>query len=336
MNIFLKISSEIVVGICVVCILPILLIAQEAVVPDELLSRFRDKDNQFLGESGLPQQTNKGFEVSFTMKAENVFDPNQGTETTKYEMAWTPNWHVVKGIHDYEHSPVYRPPDQSIYLRGRDYDENSNLIIWRTLETYIFSTKGQNEKVEQLMSYTIRPDGEIKSTYPYTIHSLYPVGSLPKIFAHFQLATGRGFTQYFTRLASQRAAVLPSQLRRVDIEGGYRSGFVGKWTITYDQEKDFLIREGTFTIAGREMPLVTINNTGLVTCPGLSIAQSGVYTHGKDYRAEFQVKSLKSFHSSQPEKHPLYTEVLERITAPLPRGSSTTIDHRTKPPKVIQ
>jgi hypothetical protein len=243
----------------------------------------------------------------------------------------------MKGIHSYERPPEYRVPGESGYQQNMDYDKDDNLKISRTVETYLVSTKDKKEKRIKSLSYTISPDGEITQTSaPSILHFIFPGGSPPIMFEHFLLTTGRGFSQYFTRLTSQQATVLPSQLRRVDIDGGYSSGFVGKWTISYDQEHDVLIREAVFTRAGKETPLVTIRNTGLVTCPGLSIAQSGVYTFGTDDWAEFEVTSLKSVHSSQPETHPLYIEVLEHITAPLPPGRSTTIDRRTRPPTVIQ
>lgn len=330
-------EERLILGFCgVLLLLPLSLMAQERVTP-ELLKMFQSRDNhQLLSDGHLQHPDVYGFEVSFNMRRTPPLAPEQGEEITTYTIVWTADWQVMKGTIRYEQPPGY-PPSGTRSFHNRGYDQEDHVIVWRPVERYHVFTREQNEGIEQLMSYRVSPDGTIKAqrASPYTIHSLYRAGASKEIeiFRQFRLATGRGFARYFTEVISLKPAILPSGLRELDFSGSYASGaFRGIWTIQYDQDKNYLIRKGDFVPHGSTTPLFAVENSGLIECPGLSIASSGVYTYGDFYQATFEVLQLKSMTRSQAEAHPVYKEVFERMTTPLPKGDAEIIDHRGEKP----
>ena len=323
----------------VLLLLPLSLRAQERVKP-ELLEMFQRRDNhQLLSDEHLQRSSVYGFEVSFSMRRVPPLAPEKGEEITTYTIVWTADWQVMKGTIHYEQPPGY-PLSGTRSFHNRGYDQEDDVIVWRPVERYHVFTREQNEGIEQLLSYRVSPDGTIEAqrASPYTIRSLYRAGASKEIesFRQFRLATGRGFARYFPEVASPKPAILPSGLRELELSGSYASGaFQGTWTIQYDQDNDYLIRKGDFVPHGSTSPLFTVENSGLIECPGLSIASSGVYTYGDFYQATFEVLQLKSMARSQAEAHPVYKEVFERMTTPLPKGNAEIIDHRGEKPERI-
>lgn len=320
-------------GVAMLLMLSILSIAQE--IPTSLLSDFRHQDNKVrLLENGR-KKVNMGFVASFLMTTTHPLDPAQGNEIKHCTVSWTADSCAIKIISDYDHQPVFRPK-RILGYEAIDYDGEGNLIVWRSIEKYIISTKDRNDAVEKLAQHCISPDGDILRTNIYTQLYRYPIGSPDNtyLFDQFCLATGRGLSKYLTEITTGPLKSLPKDLRSVKAVGSYGENLEGEWTITFDQDSDYLIREGTFTADGLEEPVVELISSGLIKCPGLTIAESGVFRTGI-YKAQFQVLSLKNIELSKANANPLLSEALKHVTASLPSGASEVVDYRDKIPKRI-
>lgn len=104
--------------------------------PQDLLSALQQKDREQLSASPA------GFRVSFVMvtEASPLGVPDQGRMVHDCTAAWTADSRALKRRCHYDHPPRYREDAGSV-----DYDREGNLIVWRTVEVYGFSTPQRNE-----------------------------------------------------------------------------------------------------------------------------------------------------------------------------------------------
>lgn len=299
----------------------------------ELLKIFQDKDNtQLLVQNDAKAKTDKWFIASFILKVQHPFDPAQGIEIKNCTIMWNYDSCMIKTKSEYEHPPVFRPLGVLDY-RQIDYDKDGNLIVWRSLENSVISTKDRNESVEKLIMFRIGPLGDIRDSKNYTQLYRYPVGSAKStyLFDQFRLATGRGLSKHLIRIRSEISRSSNKGLRSVKAIGKYGESLNGNWDVTFDQEMDFLVREAVFYPDGLAEPLVEIMSYGLIQCPELSIAESGFFRAGS-YGAQFRVISLRRTNESDVGLQSLLKEIKERVRTKLTPGASEIIDFSNDTP----
>jgi hypothetical protein len=239
---------------------------------------------------------------------------------------------MMKITNEYEHPPVFHPVG-ALGSRPIDYDSDSNLIVWRSLERYVLFTKEDNRVRENFATYKVSPAGTIVSTTRYETEERYLVGNLESvyIFDQLRLATGRGFAHHLTAITRKEETSLSTNTRKLEASGTFAESFKGKWGISVDEAEDYLIREARFPVDGADKPFVVVTNSGLVECLGMKIAASGMLRLGP-YQANFEVKSLKRLDSEFDSR---YAEIIKHVNAPLPPGNSEIIDRREGKPKRI-
>ena len=289
----------------------------------ELLNLLSKKDLTF---------NTPGYKTSFQMaKQANLFDPNQGMVFMDCEVTWiTDGTFAMKIKYYYEHPPVFVQLGSGDY-RPPDYDEEGNLIVWRSLEKYIVFAPDRNETIEKIKSFFVDPNGKlVNKGGTQTILHRYPPGDRGYTFEfnQFQLATGRGISRRLGAVMSVKS--LSSDLIKATAKGSYGSGIpLGTWELTLDPNSDYLVRRATFTPVGADRPTVAVTSSGIMMKDGLKIAKYGTFKFSNLLELSVQVTGISKVLG--PNK--LYEEVLSHLNSPLPPGSDIT-DFRGKKPVI--
>jgi len=182
----------------------------------ELLSLLREKDHVF---------NSTGYKFSFVMSMNgDPFDPNQGRVFMDCKATWTTEGSFAMKITNYyEHPPVFALLGSGNY-GPIDYDEDGNLIIWRSLEKYILSEPDRNDSIEKIKSFFVAPNSNlVDKGGTQTLLHRFPIGSRDNMyqFNQFQLAIGQGFSRHLGTVTSIK--ILSSGLMKVTSQGSHGS-----------------------------------------------------------------------------------------------------------------
>ena len=291
----------------------------------ELLNSLRERDQI---------SSTAGYKISFIVATEdNQFnDPNQGMVLRDCEATWTKEGaFAMKVINHYKHPPVFaartKPGDGSHHnYRAFDYYDG-NLIVWRTLEGYTFSSLDRNDTIEKLRSFFVDPNGQIVQTGNNILVYRWPIDKPYSMhqFKYYQLPTGRGFSRHLGNVTSVKS--LTSGLMKVTSQGSCGPSWQGTWEFTVDPNADYLVREAIFTTEGQHEPIKTITSSGVVEKDGIRLAKYGTYRSASGFELSVEVTDISKVVG--PNK--LYEEVLSHLNSPLPPGSQIMDRRGDKP-----
>lgn len=265
--------------------------------------------------------------MSVNITAQHPRDREQAPQISQANVAWGRDWCVLKIFSSYERDPIYRPPGTPGY-QGIDYDRNSNLILWRTTEKYILSSKDRNETLEKQVMFVVSPEGELMDTSPYFMLWRFKVGDRNNLhlFDQLRMATGWGFATQLVEILSKEPDPANPDLMLV-VARAQRGMLHGIWKLTLDKRNDWLARKAQFFPVElaqpgiiSEVPYLMTTSSGVKETLGVKIAQAGSY-QSTPFHLKFRVDDFEAVNLREGELHPLFKEVLERITAPLPPNS---------------
>jgi hypothetical protein len=298
----------------------------------QIFAAIRESDRvaQLIPASG--PMTPAGFAATFIERREPVLGLREDVVMNNGEFAWSHNWCVLRLTCSYDRDPVFMDAETPAQQRG-DKEAASKRIVWRTVEMYGVSSQQKCELVNIHQAYTVDPRGGIITNRTAHLQlTRFPngQGSSIYLFRQFIQATGRGFSEELTELTDEKTSD-----SGVEVRGKGRSAsLAGRWTLKWENAGDLLIRQAQFfPDVNPETPDLEVSNSGVVRCAGLSLARNGDLRVGA-LRTHFEVLSLKPLASPDPNECELYREVLQRLTAPLPKGSQV-IDRRGETLKII-
>ena len=262
---------------------------------------------------------NKAYIISFIRaNQDRGFDPNQGMVLMNCELTCIPEGlFAMKIIYDYEHPPVYARPGTKDY-RHTDYDNQGNLIVWKSLEKYILFTPNRNETLTRIQSFYIDPNNQILDKGGIqTIVYRYPTGERKYTyeFNQFALSIGYDFSRYVRTINSVKS--LSSGVTRVSSKGSFGKGVNGIWELTIDPNSDFLVRQATLTINGQLEPLIEVTSSEMVEKDGFKLAKYGTFTYSNLLKIWIKVTGI----TEVVGKNEIYEEVISKLNEPLPTGS---------------
>ncbi len=315
-------------GAILISVSPLRLAAQSA---DDILSSLRRTD---ASEMLLNQPTQAhglfGFAATYVAHLKYGQGRQERRETLECEAVWTNGFCMMSISSRYDGDPSY--------ASGRILGRSTNACVTRTVWRGVLYSPQQNVERDELLTYTIRPDGGIVSTNPQNTLFTYEVGDSTKLmfFNQFRLATGRCFSMYLERATVEPEAVRPGEALTLTASGwfGWLAG-KGTWAITCDTDAVWLVREANFTRQGAPAPKLLVVTAGTVSCPGLSVAASGTWQENGITQSDYQVLSLTNL-SSPEQFNARYADLSKRINAPLPPGVSQSIDWSGPVPKSIR
>ncbi len=297
---------------CIFTLITALLFPSTALLAEisgvELLNLLSDRDQIY---------STDGRRISFMVATQDnqFYDPNQGMVVRNCEATWTKEAFAMKITNNYEHPPVFAPLGSRGY-QTYDYYKG-NLIVWRTLEEYIFSSPDRNDTISKLRSFLVDPNGQIMETSDSTLLYRYPIDKPFSLyqFKYYQVPTGRGFSRHLGNVTSVKA--LTSGLMKTTSQGSFGPGLQGTWELTVDPNSDYLVREAIFTMEGEHKPTKVITCSGVMMKDGVRLAKYGVY---RTSTSELSIEVTDI--SKVVGANALYEEVLLYLNRPLPPGSS--------------
>jgi len=268
-----------------------------------------------------------GYIISYQVLTKaNMFDPNQGLVIMDCTVTRTGQAFAMKITYNYEHPPIFAHLGTRDY-QPIDYDQEGNLIVWRTLEKYILFAPDRNDTLKKLMVFFVDPNDQIvKKRNNIGLHR-FSIGDRNNMyeFSQYELATGRGFSKNLGTVTS--AKTLPSGLMKVTSKGSYRRGPQGNWELTLDPNSDNIVREATFIPEWMDRPIVEVTSSGVIEKDGIKIAKYGTVKFSNVLELSVEVTDI----SKVVGANKLYEEVLSRLTSPLPIGASI-LDMRSEKP----
>jgi len=270
-----------------------------------------------------------GYKISSVVATQdNQFgDPNQGMVFEDCEVTWTKEGaFAMKKISHYEKAPVFGQFNTRNYRRS-DYDEKSNLIVWRTLEEYIVSTPERNDELKKSRVFFVDPNDKIVQTGDNTILYRWPIDKPYSVYQlkYYQFPMGRAFSRHVGTITS--AKTLSSGLLKVASKCSITQGIPGDWELTIDPNSDWLVREACFTMEGQNKPTEVFTSSGIIEKDGIKLAKYGTFRRASGSERAVEVTDISKMDG--PNK--LYEAVLSRLNSPLPPGTSI-VDLRGEKP----
>jgi len=267
------------------------------------------------------------YKISFIRaNQDRSFDPNQGMVYMDCELTCIPEGSfAMKITYNYEHPPVFARPGTRGY-QPLDYDEQQNLIVWRSMDKYIIFAPDRNETRTRMKSFFVDPNNQILDkggVQTSVIH--FPTGDRINTyeFNQFQYAIGCGFSRRLGAVTSIK--IMSSGLIKVIAQASPSVGPKGKWELTVNPKSNYLVRGATFTQESRDKPSIETTSIGTMKKDGLTIAKYGTYRYSNLLELFVVVTDISKVVG--PNK--LYQEVLSYINSPLPPGASI-VDLRGK------
>ncbi len=280
------------------------------------------------GDSKLPSE----FTVVFEMRIPAVwFDPKQGIQISRCTFAVDG---AVQGLtiqNEFSADPVYRAPEARVY-QPMDYDQDLNLILWRSLEKKVLSTSEMNRVYDVQQMNRVSPDGQVIERTSQTQVYEYPVGSTDSIYevTQMRLASGRGFSRYLDAFKTERRR--EDGLLELVASGQYGPGLVGEWQLTIDPTAHYLIRWGALLIESLERPAIRVVTHGFTPVQdNVPLAAGGVLYFARrddDYRVEISVLDYSPLAPDRGHLSKLRDVVGARI-----RDGSEVVDYRGREPR---
>ena len=227
---------------------------------------------------------------------------------------------------------------------------NGALHFWRGLREDKLWFNDVSVKYLESEFLVISPEGGVIDQGPHKgpharleKHSLGNFKSMP-VFDQFQMALGRGFSKHLQRVKSDR--LLTNGLRELVVEGQWGEASPGEWVLRVATDVDPpLVREAEFfgihgvrwtkcadAPAGGEPrggicfvhdPFLCIQNTGLVECDNLSLAEKGLIMYSPnspDPHAAHGIDFTLVDFSTKPDRV-LMNRLRARLSGPFPVGT---------------
>ena len=273
---------------------------------------------------------NIGYSVSYVMNSLESSYAVHGAQISVCEVLWTNGFALMNSARSYEHDPVFRVAPRS-GLRSDFNDHEGNLVVRRSLSQFILLSQDRNEVRDDFSVFRVRPDGTFTvATNSYHTLQKYPIDNRNSIFQfdRFILTVGRGFGKHLDQIISHEKG---ADLNTLEAMGTYGRSLKGKWRINYERQAGHLVRAASFTAGKSDKPSFEIINSGLVGCPGLSLAASGSFT-ADGIIDLFEVQSLTNVNSFDNGPKSRYEKVLNHLDS-RPSGGLDVFDHRESSPK---
>ena len=274
------------------------------------------------GQMSQGQPITNGFLVSVKTASETLFGPiPHEPMAIQYDCLWTGYGSMYKAT--IEHPP----PRFIVGLKKVYYDANGNFRRDFLSRQYVLSTKEVNRLFDYFMYQVIDTNNSVVGITNSITEEIHPIGDsqTTSSFDKIRWATGRGFGKYIEKITKDALDPL-TKIRWLEADGAFVGGVKGKWRLAVDESADYLVREAHFTYNGLETLVVT--NSGLVECPNLKIAASGMFKYYGNEQI-YQVESLTNVISCAEDPH--FIEIMNFVTAPLPPNSSEIMDFCKKP-----
>lgn len=270
-----------------------------------------------------------GYKTLFTIVTNaKPQDPNQGLLAMDCEATWIAQGSfAMKIVYDYEKEvPCFVLKSSGCY-KSIEYDQDGNLVLWRTLEKYILSTPDRNDTLKKLKVFFVGPDGQIAKTGDNMLLHQFPIDSPDSMyeFNQFQLATGRGLASNLDIVNSVKS--LSSGLTKVTAYGSYGPGLQGSWELILDPNSDYLVREATLMTGSHDKPTIVIASDGVIRKDEVKMAKYGTFKYSNILDLSFEVTDI----SKVVGTNTLYEEVISRLNSSMPPGSEI-IDMRGEKP----
>lgn len=127
---------------------------------------------------------------------------------------------------------------------------------------------------------------------------------------------------------------------KIEAKGTDGGNLNGRWRLSVETGENPLIRKAEFfvgnpaqPIAATSAPFIVVTNSGTVNSLGLCIAQAGIYKAG-NFEFHVRVIDVRNLNEGEAAALPLYKEVMQRISEPLPEGSDI-MDMTGSQPKAV-
>lgn len=215
--------------------------------------------------------------------------------------------------------PVFRPTGTPGY-QDMDYDDQDNLILWRSLEKKVLSDRETNRVYDVQELNRVSPESQALEKTRHTQVYEYAPGNLDSIFEVQQMeaASGRGFSKHIERLKDVEIDAWGNL--RLHAAGDFGKGRTGEWRLAYNPKNDYLVSEADLWVANLDRPAVRIITHGTpFTKNGFTFASKGTIrfarSGGQEYRVEF---SLLDYLPGKPDRDQLRS--LLEIAKPVPPG----------------
>lgn len=154
--------------------------------------------------------------------------------------------------------------------------ENDGLLFTHNTENYILINNTHKIIRTNRIKLGIESGEIITKTPQIPRIDKYPSKNedADNLLFRYVLALGRGYSRLISKY--REVSIKNDGLLKVVGEGYLFSPQKGIWTLSVDQKNDYLIRRATFTLEGRENPVLDVSTIGLYS-HYIKIAQSGSF-----------------------------------------------------------
>jgi hypothetical protein len=152
------------------------------------------------GRAAWDNTDSGGYRVSFcSTNPASFMDAAQGTQINEVEALVSGKHRVFRSISRFDKDPQYQPPGTQGY-RDIDYDQDGNLVVWRTFEVSSMRTATESERIAVKKCYRVSPSGKItviNDHYVVREHFKPDSGYNTAEIDHFLLGSGTGLFLHF-------------------------------------------------------------------------------------------------------------------------------------------
>ncbi len=216
-----------------------------------------------------------GLSATFTTRAlSHMQDTAQGDAVSIVRLTHRGDATAVLAATNHMTPPMWRSPT-SIGYQAVDFDRVGNLVLWRNVKkTGVSGAASGTARILSQMSVIDAGDVVVERDTHEHEHR-YPGGSMDAVyeFEHFQLALGRGFSQFIQFIHE----VTESSDGRLQVvaPGNYGPTLWGVWHLEVEPAADFLVRKARFVAVGEKEAEVLVSTEGLHQSQGLIVAEKG-------------------------------------------------------------
>lgn len=229
----------------------------------------------------------------------------------------------------YDADPVYQPPGKP-WMRDFDFDEDGNMIVSRKLREVSLSTGDSNRTCQKEEMLLVSPSGEVVNVGRHVIVFKYPVGEREESLYHFNkfaMVAGRGFKAELEAAKAER--VLAKGVHELACAVEYGPGSRGDWFLYVDPQENNLVRKADMFLPGRDRPSTHVENSGVMTKDGLTLASAGFVSFRGDEEHSYVLK-ISVIDFAPRADFELLDRVRALVRGPYPPG--TEIMDRTVSP----
>ncbi|NWF85129.1 MAG: hypothetical protein HXY18_15030 [Bryobacteraceae bacterium] len=255
------------------------------------------------------------------------FDLGQGTVSQNCRVSSDSGAHAINCENANPEKPIYRPPESVGYDRV-DYDRNDNLILWREVRRFAFSSPALNGVRVQLEMLAVDKAGQISRRAAHNRLQRHNPGDPNSIYdlPQYLLALGRGFSGYLTEIRSVRRQ---GALLQVAAAGSYGPRLSGEWELSLEPAPAYLVRSAKFTKPGSDAAILSTQSLG--AAPGGGFAASGAFRRILKPDVVYEVAVQLQQYSPKPDAA-LLAEARKQLEMPLGEGDET-LDYTVTPPR---